>query len=155
MRISLAAVVCLLFSGVVMAEPYDGDNINGNRLFGLDAPELRQQCEYRGECYPCGRQARNALRRMITDTPLCIRVDRDRYGRDVLYCTIDGTDLALSMIEQGHAVALRRYLHLRPDLKERYLSAETDAKTNERGIWRGRFIEPWEWRRGKRLSCEH
>ncbi len=33
-----------------------------------------------------------------------------------------------------------------------YSRAEQRAKSARRGVWAGRFVLPWEWRRGKRLS---
>ena len=36
-----------------------------------------------------------------------------------------------------------------------YVPAAKDAKRANRGIWRGKFIEPSDWRdRGERLGCE-
>ena len=33
-----------------------------------------------------------------------------------------------------------------------YVDVETFARDAGVGIWRGEFVAPWEWRRGKRLS---
>jgi len=76
-----------------------------------------------------------------------------RYGRPVVTAYLpDGTDVHAEMIRQGWGIAYRRYL---PEpLRDAYIAAEAEAKGARRGIWRGRFIVPWKWRRGDRLACE-
>jgi hypothetical protein len=32
-----------------------------------------------------------------------------------------------------------------------YVEQEASARAANRGMWQGRFVKPWEWRRGKRL----
>ena len=32
-----------------------------------------------------------------------------------------------------------------------YIADETLARRDRVGLWRGEFIRPWHWRRGKRL----
>ncbi len=49
------------------------------------------------------------------------------------------------MVSQGWAVDYYQYSY-------EYSRAEQRAKSARRGIWAGRFVLPWEWRRGKRLS---
>ena len=34
-----------------------------------------------------------------------------------------------------------------------YVRAENAAKSLREGLWRGKFVPPWEWRRGKRLAA--
>jgi endonuclease YncB( thermonuclease family) len=48
------------------------------------------------------------------------------------------------MVHTGWALAYRRYSKL-------YVAIEEKAKAAKRGMWRGEFVPPWEWRRGKRL----
>ena len=45
------------------------------------------------------------------------------------------------------AIAYRRYA-------EDYVGQENEARSNRRGIHRGKFIEPWRWRRGERIEGE-
>lgn len=86
----------------------DGDSltINGTeiRLWGVDAPELRQ----RG-----GMQARDALRRKIgLSSVRCQEAGdgQDRYGRVLARCTIsDGTELNHWLVQNGLAHAYTRY----------------------------------------------
>ena len=43
------------------------------------------------------------------------------------------------------AVAYRKY-------SMDYVAADDAARRAGRGMWRGKFIAPWEWRRGKGLK---
>lgn len=126
----------------------DGDTIvlNGKRirLYGIDAPELAQVCrEEQGES-PCGEIARNALIGFTAgDKVHCDHVDIDRYGRDVSRCTVSNFDLSGRMVLAGMAVAYRRY-------SEDYKLHETAAQTLKRGIWKGSFDMPWDWRASRK-----
>ena len=97
--------------------------------------------------WACGEAATRALRERIASRPVeCAERDRDRYGRVVAVCSIPGEDLNAWMVEQGWAVAYRKY-------STDYVSHETAAKTARRGLWRGDFVEPSRWRRGERLEA--
>ena len=118
----------------------DGDSltIRGTeiRLWGVDAPELRQ----RG-----GRQARDALRRKIGRSSVrCrkVRDGQDRYGRVLARCTIsDGTELNRWLVQRGLAHAYTRYT-------SRYIVDEWRAKRAGRGIWKGEMRQsPESFRR--------
>ncbi len=50
------------------------------------------------------------------------------------------------MVSQGWALAYRRY-------SLDYVDDEAEARAARRGIWASEFVEPWEWRRGKRLAA--
>ena len=71
--------------------------------------------------------------------------DRDRYGRVVAVCRAAGEDLNAWMVSQGWALAYRQY-------SRDYVGEEADARAARRGIWRGDFVEPWDWRPGERLG---
>jgi endonuclease YncB( thermonuclease family) len=124
----------------------DGDSleIEGTRirLHGIDAPEAKQTCQRDGIDWLCGQEASKALRDYVGDYELrCERLDTDRYGRMVARCFMpDGTDIGEWMVSSGWALAYRRY-------SNDYVDEEADAKTAERGLWAGEFIEPWMWRR--------
>jgi endonuclease YncB( thermonuclease family) len=68
---------------------------------------------------------------------------RDRYGRIIAVCFTAGTNLNGWMVEQGWAVAFRRY-------GNDYIPQEDRARTHRRGIWAGRFDMPWDWRQQNR-----
>ena len=132
------------------ARVIDGDTIDVGavrvRLHGVDAPESRQSCLAGERRWPCGEQATRALAGRIGGrTVSCEERDRDRYGRVVAVCHAAGEDLNAWMVRQGWALAYRKY-------SRAYVADESAAKAARRGIWRGRFVAPWDWRRGERLA---
>ncbi len=127
------------------ARVIDGDTIEVQatriRLHGIDAPELDQPCLMDARQWRCGREAARALEEMIgTGTVTCEVLDRDRYGRSIAVCRAGGEDLGAWMVLRGWALAYRHYA-------TDYVSEEAAAKAARRGIWRGTFMPPWEWRR--------
>ncbi len=134
-------------------KPYvtDGDTvkISGEkiRLSGIDAPERNQRCkEASGKIYDCGIVSTEALRTKIGNNSIkCEGTKRDRYGRLIGICYLKETDLNDWMVRNGYALAYRHYSHL-------YISAEQEAQENSRGLWTGKFVAPWEWRRGVSLE---
>ena len=128
----------------------DGDTLELGktrvRLHGIDAPESRQSCVVDGHRWACGEKATRALTERIgSRTVGCEERARDRYGRSVAVCRVAGEDLNAWMVRQGWALAYRRY-------SRAYVGAEGTARAAKRGIWRGQFVAPWEWRRGVRLA---
>ena len=123
----------------------DGDTIEISgqriRLAGIDAPESRQSCGPRAETWPCGRRAAMALAdRVGTRTVRCAQQGKDRYRRLIAVCRAGGEDLSAWMVEEGWAMAYRRY-------SKSYVTAEDEARMSGRGIWQGPFIPPWEYRK--------
>ena len=136
-------------SGV--ASVTDGDTLKVGaeriRLHGIDAPESAQRCRAGGETWACGEAATRALRERIAGRQVaCAEHDRDRYGRIVAVCRVDGAEVNAWMVKQGWAVAYRKY-------STDYVSHEMAAKAARRGLWRGEFVEPSRWRRGERLEA--
>jgi hypothetical protein len=43
------------------------------------------------------------------------------------------------MVQEGWALAYVKY-------SKAYVNAEQDARTQQRGLWQGAFIAPWDWR---------
>ena len=125
----------------------DGDSLrSGNlriRLFGIDAPELKQKCaDQNGVLWDCGIAAQRQLHGLIgTKKDLqCSLRDVDRYGRLIMQCFNGATDIGAAMVRSGHALAYRHFSDL-------YIAEEEQAKTAFKGIWRSTFSPPWEWRR--------
>ena len=152
------AVLCALIAAIVFGLRYlgwnqatgqsrvvDGDSLELDgqqvRLYGIDAPELSQQCRTRsGNQYPCGQKARQYLRSLVQNHPVTCKVmDVDRYRREVSICKIGDTELNLKMLQAGWAVSFYA-----PSL--RYLRAEKQARQQQRGLWQGQFIPPSQWR---------
>jgi len=112
------------------------------RLHGIDAPETRQNCWKNDKEYPCGRASTIFLKRLINgQTVTCEIMDTDAYGRKVGKCSIAGNiDINAEMVLSGNAIA---YLYFSYD----YADQQAQAKIQKRGIWAGRFMEPYLFRR--------
>ena len=128
------------------ASVIDGDTLEVHgrriRLAAIDAPESRQSCRRADELWPCGRRAAFALADRIGVRPVTCRWhDRDRYRRAVAFCEVGGVDLGGWMVEQGHALAYRRY-------GTSYIRLEDAARAARRGMWSGSFVPPWALRAG-------
>jgi endonuclease YncB( thermonuclease family) len=159
-----ALALCFLFSPGVSAAPLSGraDVVDGDtlsirgrpervRLYGVDTPEGQQTCEdAKGKRYLCGSQAADALSALIgrNGQVSCQEEDRDRYGRIVAVCQANGREINAELIRQGWALEYKQYSD------GRYSEVEADARKAKRGLWAGRFVEPWDWRRGERLASE-
>ncbi len=80
------------------------------RFHGIDAPESRQLCRLDGKPWQCGKDAANALAEKIARRPVtCEDLGRDLYKRIIGRCTVAGEDLGAWMVQQGLALAYRRY----------------------------------------------
>jgi endonuclease YncB( thermonuclease family) len=126
----------------------DGDTLrvgDGSeyRLFGVDAPELHQTCkEGNGKSWACGRAAKARLTTLIKGGNVqCVKKSNDRYGRVVAACSAQGVpDLGQALVSQGYAIDLGG------EAGNPYQADEEQAKTAKRGIWRGTFERPSDWR---------
>lgn len=131
----------------------DGDTIelNGTRIRfqGIDTPEIRQACrDATGEVYACGLVATAALRLKIGEVGVrCeLEAELDRYGRALGICYgLDGTDINGWLVRQGYGLAYRKY-------STKYVREEEAARAEGLGMHAGRFVPPWDWRRGERLT---
>lgn len=145
---------CARSSQIVgQASVLDGDTleIHGERIRmdGIDAPESGQRClDAQGVAWRCGQRASLALDEKIARRPVrCIKVGTGVYGRTLGRCLVDREDLQAWMVEEGWAVAYRKY-------STRYVAQERRARRAKRGIWEGTFVMPWDWRRGQRIEPE-
>ena len=132
------------------ARVIDGDTIEVAsariRLFGVDAPESAQRCLAGSSRWSCGEQATRALAGRIDGRSVaCEERDRDRYGRVVAVCRHGAQDVNAWLVREGWAMAYRRY-------SRDYVDEEAAARGAQRGLWRGEFVPPWDWRRGDRLK---
>jgi endonuclease YncB( thermonuclease family) len=145
---NLASILTFSRRGHALTGParvIDGDTIvvagEFVRLHGIDAPELDQTFWWRGERVACGMMAMAALEALTAGIKLrCQAVERDRHGRLVAKCfSPNGIDIGRRLVSAGWALAYRRYAR-------DYVDAEDEARKARRGLWRGKFIKPWEWR---------
>ena len=123
----------------------DGDTIYVNkikyRLYGIDAPEIKQQCKIKDKNYNCGVKSKDFLASLISDKSVsCYRKDIDRYKRIVAECFVNQINLNKELVRNGWALAYRQY-------SKEYIKDEEFAKKNKLGIWKGTFIEPKKWRK--------
>ncbi len=127
----------------------DGDTIILNsekiRFYGIDTPEKKQKCKDKnGLSYPCGEFATNELKKIISSGKLfCKKRTTDRYGRSISICYVNGVDINSLMVKNGWALAYRKY-------SRDYIDEEKEAKDKKMGMWAGKFITPWIWRKLKR-----
>ncbi len=123
----------------------DGDTleISGERirLEGIDAPEASQTCgrKWLGT-WNCGSAATAALQKIVgTRRVDCQSAGRDKYGRTIGWCAIDGADINAEMVKSGHAWAFVKY-------SRRYEQIEAEARKAKVGIWQGDAQPPWLYR---------
>jgi len=123
----------------------DGDTVYiGNekiRLSGIDAPETDQIClDAQGQAFACGVVARDKLQAYSDGREWeCDLSGRDRYGRDIGTCYVEGEDINQWLVRNGWALAFRRY-------SVAYVKDEDWAREHLNGMWSGAFIAPWDWR---------
>lgn len=154
-----AAVISLLsapcgaateFIGNVTSDKFkvhDGDGLKINglelRLQGIDAFERKQSCSIGKTPWPCGEEAKAALKAKIKDQTILCNMDAlDKYGRPLSTCYINGENLNAWIVKNGWGLAYRKY-------SDAYVTDEAEAKKEKRGAWRGDFVEPWNWRHGR------
>ena len=126
----------------------DGDTIEIHgiriRLHGIDAPESGPTCEAMGNTYRCGQRAAIALDTFLgSQTVKCQQTDTDRWNRVVSRCRVREIDLGKWMVENGWAIAYRRY-------STEYVDAEQQAQSKKLGLWEGNFTPPESWRRDRK-----
>ena len=131
----------------------DGDSLRAAneeiRLVGIDAPELFQTCrDERGGEWACGREAHALLRAFLSHGRVeCAAASKDRYGRTLAICSAGPViDVGEAMVRAGYAVDF---------MSGGYRGAEAEARAEKRGIWRGTFERPQDWRRRNPQGSRH
>ena len=148
LTLTLGSVASADISGAALVGDGDTITISGNKisLHGIDTPEEDQVCLDAGVIWKCGYEATEALRAWTyTKEVRCVGEDKDKYGRLVAECFVDGYNLNARLVSEGWALAYRRY-------SKKYILQEDEAKAAKKGMWKGEFVAPWDWRRGKRLT---
>lgn len=135
-----------------MVQVIDGDTIILNnlriRLQGIDAPELKQQCQNikTMKFYNCGIAAKEYLIELIRGKEIaCTDEGIDKYKRQLSYCYLKDLNINREMIKRGHAIAYLRY-------DKYFLLDEIEAKWNKAGIWSTKFVIPELWRKSKKTK---
>jgi endonuclease YncB( thermonuclease family) len=113
------------------------------RLYGIDAPELKQTCtDAAGNQWQCGTASHGALIALLAQPGLTCQADvQDRFGRSLATCqTSAAADIAATQVRSGMAVSAEFN-----GMRE-YGREEDEARAAKRGIWQGRFDDPQSWR---------
>lgn len=125
----------------------DGDSFSIGarkfRLTGIDAPEYRQTClDAAGAAWPCGDAARRSMAALLGQAGLSCQVGPyDRYGRALVTCAAQSVpDIAAAQVRAGMAVSSAF------NARRNYPKEEDEARAAKRGVWRGSFMVPKEWR---------
>jgi endonuclease YncB( thermonuclease family) len=114
----------------------DDGQVADVRLYGVDAPELRQ---------PGGEAARAALLRLTRPGDISVTaVTRDRYGRLVARLRGMSGDVSGAMVRDGHAWVDPRYCTAAECVV--WIQWQDAARAAGRGLWAGPAVPPWEWR---------
>ena len=119
------------------------------RLDGIDAPELDQICiDEHADSWACGVDARDQLAKLIGSRAVhCDDLGPAPYKKQHIgLCTVEGDSASLNalVVRQGFA------LNFEPYARGRFKDDEAGAKDHRRGLWKGCFVAPAEFRRGKK-----
>lgn len=116
------------------------------RLAGIVAPRLEQTCRWKTKIIKCGAIARTAMMDLVAGaTVVCRPLDGPESGASgggkprLATCRADGFDIGSNMVHTGWALAV-------PEAESVYRAVENKARAAGRGLWRGEFVKPWEWR---------
>jgi endonuclease YncB( thermonuclease family) len=120
------------------------------RLDGIDAPAVDQMCiDDHADSWACGVDARDQLTSLIGGRPVhCedLGVDPGTKKRHVGVCTVEGESASLNqlLVRQGFALSSE------PSARGHFGEDATTAKDNRRGLWKGCFVAPEEFRSGRK-----
>ncbi len=107
-------------------------------LFGVSVPRATEKCAVDGKPWPCGAAATLRLNKLIKNSSLsCIPV-LELDSVSLVSCSASDSDLGRQLVEEGMALAVTD--------DSIYAEAESRAKKNQLGIWRGEFEPPDAWR---------
>ncbi len=121
------------------------------RLDGIDAPSIDQMCiDDHADPWACGVEARDRLVSLVGDRDVhCedLGVDKTTAKRHVAICTTDDkTSLNALLVRQGFALSLGP--------KTVFSDDEAGAKKDRRGLWKGCFAAPAEYRHKQKTAAK-
>ena len=154
---SLIFIVALLSAGQSWAaDPTvkDGSTLQladvTYRLDGIDAPEFDQICiDEQADTWACGVAARDQLTNFIGSRQVhCedLGADTGYRKRHIGVCTVEGETVSLNQLLVRQGFALNSEL----SAKGRFKDDEAAAKNDRRGLWKGCFVTPQEFRHGRK-----
>lgn len=139
--------------GSPTGEAVDGDTLRltsgrNLRLWGVDAPELKQQGYDRsGNPVPIGQDARLSLETISQPNALIGDIKGVSYGRPVAPVTGDGLDYGRQQVVTGNALAAPDFMAKDPARRFDYLEQERLARQNRRGMHDTFAQSPEDFRR--------
>ncbi|EAK0962142.1 thermonuclease [Campylobacter upsaliensis] len=103
------------------------------RLYGIDAPELKQAY---------GKEAKEYLSALVLKQEVSLIIEnKDKYERIVGTIFLKGKDINKEMVKNGYA-------HAYESFSKKYLAEQADAKMFKLGLWQDeRAVKPSEFRR--------
>ena len=113
------------------------------RLFGVDAPELEQVCDYNGKRWLCGSKAALDLAEWMGQATIVCRRRGKSYYRTVASCLRGGVDVAKWSVRNGLAVADTCY-------SQSYVAEQDRARAAGRGIWSSTLVQS----QTRRIACQ-
>jgi endonuclease YncB( thermonuclease family) len=156
----IAVIAILLLSAPAHAEQISGAakaidsttiQIGEQRimLFGIDSVMRKQLCMMDGKPWQCWPAAVKALQGLLDAGPArCDTVgNADVFGRWLARCEVNDQSVNEALVAQGFAVA-------RTSESSEYVAAESSAKQNKLGLWKGQFQPPSAFRRAAGIAVE-
>ncbi|EAK2208126.1 thermonuclease [Campylobacter upsaliensis] len=103
------------------------------RLYGIDAPELKQAY---------GKEAKEFLSALVLKQEVSLIIEnKDKYDRFVGTLFLKGQDINKEMVKNGYA-------HAYESFSKKYLAEQADAKMFKLGLWQDeKAVKPSEFRR--------
>ncbi|EPT0409129.1 thermonuclease family protein [Campylobacter upsaliensis] len=103
------------------------------RLYGIDAPELKQAY---------GKEAKEFLSALVLKQEVGLIIEnKDKYERIVGTIFLKGKDINKEMVKNGYA-------HAYESFSKKYLAEQADAKMFKLGLWQDeKAVKPSEFRR--------
>ena len=141
----------ILMSAPLMAETITGDatvidgrtlEVSGQmvHLWGIDSPDLDQTCTWGQKVILYGRLAQGALKDLIIGAEIrCELRQIQEESLRIAVCFADSYDIGANLIHTGWALAV-------DPTSPVYRETEKKAHTAKRGLWRGKFTRPADWR---------
>lgn len=136
----IAALSLSTANAASVCSVHDGDTLrlcSGQRirLFGIDAPELKQ---------PFGRESGNYLRGLVLHKDVGLACKGRSFKRPVCRVSVGGLDVERAMVSQGWAYDFPKYSY------GFYKSEERMAQSRGVGVWsKPKQVKPWVWRKMK------